>query len=92
MVVGIDDFAAEITLEGGSQWQSIRLSPADFQDVDGMPLPNWNEVKELRLVAAETLRTSGRGARKSRDLGAPWQGPKPEFRDLCWIAEAAANE
>jgi len=92
MVVGIDDFAVEITLEGGSQWQSIRLSPTGFQDVDGTPLPNWNEVKELRLVAAETLRTSGRGARKSRDLGAPWQGPKPEFRDLRWIVEAATNE
>ena len=92
MVVGIDEFAAEIALKGGGQWQSVRLSPTDFQDVEGKSLPNWDEVKELRLGATETLRAKGRGARKSRVLGASWQGPEPEFRNLRWITEVKNNQ
>ena len=92
MVVGIDEFAAEIALQDGGRWQNVRLSPTDFQDVEGKSLPNWDEVGELRLGATETLRASGRGARKSRVLGASWQGPKPEFRNLRWIAEVTNNE
>jgi len=84
MVVGIDGYAAEVVLEGGSRWQSVVLSPADFQDVDGNPLPGWENTKELRLGATETLRASGRGPRKSRIIGGSWQGSKPDFRNLRW--------
>jgi hypothetical protein len=92
MAVGIDEFAAEIAIEGGRQWQSIRLSPTDFRDVEGESLPNWDDVKELRLGAKETLRAKGRGARKSRVFGATWQGPEPEFRNLRWISEENMNQ
>jgi len=91
MVVGIDGFAAEIAIEGGSQWQNVRLSPAEFRNLDGMSLPNWYEVKELRLGPTETLRANGRGGTESRVLGASWQGPQPEFRNLRWISEVTTN-
>jgi cephalosporin-C deacetylase-like acetyl esterase len=92
MVVGMDEFAAEISLKGGNQWQSVSLSPSDFQDAEGGSLAGWGGVKELRLGAAETLRASGRGARKSRAFGASWQGTEPEFCNLRWIGQAKANE
>jgi len=91
IVVGIDTFATEIALKGGDQWQSVSLSPSDFQNVDGEPLPDWGSAKELRLAAAEALRTGGRGARKSRAFGAVWQGPAPEFRNLRWMDGAKIN-
>jgi len=91
MVVGIDEFAAEIALRGGQQWQSVRLPPTGFQDVEGKSLPNWHDVRQLRLGAKETLRAKGRGVTKSRVLGASWQGPEPEFRNLRWISGAKTN-
>ena len=72
--------------------RDIRLSPTDFRDVEGDSLPIWDDVKELRLGAKETLRAKGRGARKSRVLGATWQGPEPEFRNLRWISGAKINQ
>jgi hypothetical protein len=88
LVVGLDNFAAEIPLKGGTKWQKIVLSPADFCDASGKLLPGWVGVKELRLGAKETLRAKDGGAEKKLDLGAEWQGAKPEFRDLRWIARA----
>ena len=87
MVVGIDGFAAGIVLGGGDQWQSVTLSPSDFQDVDGNPLRGWKDAKELRIGATETLRAKGRGATKPRVLGASWQGPRPEFLKLRWVTD-----
>lgn len=49
MAVGIDEFAAEIVLEGGSKWQRARLSPTDFQNVEGRPLPDWLDPKTMLL-------------------------------------------
>ena len=92
IVVGIDEFAAEIELEGSDQWQSITLSPSDFQNVDGESLPDWRSAKELRLAAAEALRASGRGARKSRAFGAIWRGSEPEFRNLRWMGGTTINQ
>lgn len=85
IVVGLDEFAAEIALKGGDQWQSVSLSPSDFENVDGESLPDWDNVKELRLGATETLRAKVRGVTKSRVFGAIWQGPEPEFRNLRWM-------
>ncbi len=85
MVVGIGDFAAEVQLDGGPQWQQILLLPTDFGDATGQSLLDWDAARELRLGPEETLR-SGRGAeRKTLHLGASYQGPPPEFRELCWV-------
>ena len=88
LVVGLDNFAAEIRLNGGTKWQKIILSPADFHDATGKPLSNWTGIKELRLGAKETLRSKDGGTEQKLDLGAGWQGARPEFRDLRWLAGA----
>jgi len=92
MVIGIDGYAAEIVLKGDDQWQSVTLSPTEFQDVEGNPLPGWDNAKELRIGAMETLRAKGRGATKSRVSGASWQGSKPDFRNLRWITDTKIIE
>jgi len=92
MVVGLDGFAAEVALEGGGQWQIITLSPSEFQDVEGNPLAGWENIKELRIGATETLRASGRGPRKSRVIGGIWQGPKPNFRNLRWECDESVQD
>lgn len=91
-MIGIDGYAAEIVLNGDDQWQSVSLSPTEFQDVEGNPLPGWDNAKELRIGAMETLRAKERGATKSRVLGASWQGPKPDFRNLGWITDTKIIE
>lgn len=83
LVVGIDRYAAEIQLAGGSRWQSIVLSPADFHNAAGEVLLEWNGIKELRLGDQETLKEKD----QKLDVGARWQGDKPAFRSLRWIAE-----
>ncbi|MGY8653616.1 MAG: dienelactone hydrolase family protein [Verrucomicrobiia bacterium] len=86
MVIGVDGFANQIILIGDNAWQEIMLTPADFKDAEGRSLANWDGSMELRLLAAETLRSNRRGAdRKSRKLGGPWQGAKPAFQNLRWI-------
>jgi len=37
------------------------------------------------LGPQETLRGKNDGKEKSVTLGASWQGPKPEFRNLRWV-------
>lgn len=84
LVVGIDEFAAEVELEGGPQWQDVLLAPTDFHDVSGRSSLDWAHARELRLGPRETLR-SGQGAElKTLHLGADWKGPDPQFRDLRW--------
>jgi len=85
LVVGIDTFAAEVSLAGGGKWQSIVLEPSDFKDVTGTVLTGWEGIRELRLGPSETLRKRVDGKMKSLQLGAAWQGPNPEFRKLRWI-------
>lgn len=92
MVVGIDGFAAEVAIKGGDQWQSITLTPAEFQNVEGDSLPGWEDVKELRIGAMETLRAKGKGPRKSRVIGGSWQGPKPNFRNLRWACDESGQD
>jgi hypothetical protein len=85
LVLGIDEFAAEIRLAGGPEWEDVLLVPTDFHDARGRPSLDWAHARELRLAPRETLR-SGQGA-ESRELhlGADWKGPDPEFRDLRWV-------
>ena len=85
LVIGIDSYAAEVALSGGSDWQPIVLSRADFKDAAGVTLANWEGIRELRLVATDTLRQKVGGKNKSLGLGAAWKGPNPEFRNLRWI-------
>jgi len=92
MVVGINGFAAEVATKGGDHWQSIILTPIEFQDVEGNSLLGWEHAKELRIGATETLRAKGRGARKSRVLGANWQGPKPNLRNLRWACDESGQD
>ena len=89
LVVGIDQYATEIQLNGGSEWQSIVLSAQDFHNVTGESLLGWQGIKELRLGSQETLRPKRGNPNKPVTLGAAWQGPKPEFRKLRWIFEKA---
>ena len=84
LVFGLDSYAAEVQLKGGAGWQSVMLSPTEFRNAAGVALPAWKGIRELRLGAKETLRANDRGKENKLILGAEWQGPKPEFRNLRW--------
>jgi pimeloyl-ACP methyl ester carboxylesterase len=85
MVVGIDEYAAEVNIKGDSQWQEVALFPVDFQDPEGASFLDWSGVRELRLGAKETLRSGHGPNRKVKVVGAPWKGAAPEFRNLRWV-------
>ena len=85
LVVGIDGFAKEIQLKGGSDWQSIVLSAKDFQNALGEKLPDWTEIKEFKLSANESLKQNAEGQIEKTYLGAEWKGEKPKFRNLQWF-------
>lgn len=86
LVIGLDQHAAELAVDGGSRWQTITLSPSDFKDADEVCLDTWKDLKELRLLAAEQLRSAGRKNRSTRQVGANWKGAPPSFRNLRWIS------
>lgn len=88
MVIGIDQYAAEIQLSGNSKWQPVILSPADFHNAGGGTLHNWNGLKELRLGPQETLNEKAGEGSKTLILGAEWQGKDPKFRNLRWVTES----
>lgn len=83
LVIGLDDYAVEIDLKGGSEWQKISLNPADFKNASGSQLANFTNLKELRLGHQETQRD--RKKNLNLKLGAQWKGPKPQFRSLKWV-------
>jgi len=87
LVIGIDRYAAEVELSGGSDWQKITLSAADFKDAATNAMSAWAGIKELRLAPAEHLRVQKRGDKTTRPVGAHWKGKPPEFRNLRWIGE-----
>lgn len=87
LVVGLDGYAAEVQLNGGCDWQNIILSPGDFKNMPGDVMTSWEGLKELRLGAEDTLKKRVGEENKSRKVGAPWTGPKPEFRRLSWIVK-----
>ena len=86
LVVKVDDYAAELTLTGGSAWEPIELAAGDFKNVDGQALTSFEGIKELCLSPQESLRGK---AGKVLQLGAPWQGADPVFNDLHWVAGQA---
>ena len=87
MVIGIDQYASEVPLEGGSGWQRFVLSPKDFQDAVGNTMSDWDDIRELRLGAQEILRGKADGENIKLQLGADWKGKKPQLRNLRWITE-----
>jgi len=87
LVVGIDQYATEVQLLGRVQWQQIVLSTQNFISTTGDTLPDWKDIKELRLDSQETLRAKRGDTAKPLTLGAAWKGTKPECRNLCWITE-----
>jgi len=93
LVVGLDDWAAEVRLAGGAAWQPVLLAPGDFRNAAGTPRTDWKGLRELRLVDRENLAPRQRGAKGvGRMIGAPWKSPAPEFRHLRWEGgEAAGN-
>jgi dienelactone hydrolase len=87
LVVGIDGYAAEVELSGGSEWQTVVLSSSDFKDAAGNALPGWEGIRELRLVATEHLKARDRADKTTRRVGARWSGEPPAFRNLRWTAD-----
>jgi len=83
LVAGIDAYAAEVQLNGGTAWQTITLAPSEFRDARGDELKSFDGIKELRLLDQETLRARQPDA--TRKVGTRWKGAAPEFRKLKWI-------
>lgn len=83
LVIGVDSYASVISLAGSENWQSFTLAPSDFSDARDETLKSFTGIMELRLTAQETLRARRPDAR--RTVGARWDGPAPEFRDLKWV-------
>ena len=80
LAVGLDSSAAEVILQGGSDWQPVVLEPAKFLNAANEPLKDWSNAKELRLGAKETL-----GGKTNKEVGGHWQGSPPQFRNLRWV-------
>ena len=85
MVIGLDQTAGEIDLHGGPDWQVVTLSAADFQSGAGTARSDWNGIKQVRLLAKDRLTEKVDGKDQVRELGAPWIGTPPQFRNLQWV-------
>ncbi len=86
LVLGLDDAAVAVKLDGRNQWQTVRLSPEDFQRADGSVRSDWRGIKELRLGQFEQLRAVA-GEEPLELGGKHWNGPAPAFRNLRWETE-----
>jgi hypothetical protein len=85
LIVGLDAFAAEVSLTGGAAWQSITLDAGDFRDASGTARSDWSDIKELRLAATDRLTSTKDGKESVVQLGAAWKGSHPKFRNLRWV-------
>ncbi|MDP4610147.1 MAG: acetylxylan esterase [Opitutales bacterium] len=81
LVIRLDDYAAEVILEGGSGWEAIELTAKDFTNGNGEPLESFEGIKELELSPKESLKGSGD---VRRTIGANWNGADPAFKNLSW--------
>ena len=71
-----------VPLQGGEDWQSIRLSPADFLTPDShQPLESWQQLDLLGLRAFYQQRGSDKMFGPNR-----WKRPQPGFRSHRWAA------
>lgn len=85
LVVGLDNYAAEMDLAGGAGWQTLVLSASDFKDASGGAMTGWAGIRSLRLAAKDRLASKKDGKEQVLQLGAAWQGPDPKFRNLRWV-------
>jgi len=84
-IVGMDAFAAEMNLTGGTAWQAINLTASDFKDASGTVMSDWSKIRVLRLTATDRLVSRKDGKESVLQLGAAWKGPHPKFRNLRWV-------
>ena len=85
LVIGIDQWGAEVSLHGGLEWQHVSLSLSDLSDASGKSPKDWKGIKELRLGSQERLTAKVDGKDEVRVLGGPWKGEAPLFTNLCWV-------
>lgn len=83
MVIGLDDSAAEVSLKGGSEWQTISLKVSDFLNAEDESRENWEGLMELRFMPTERLRSTAKEG-KPKLMGGQWNGPEPRFQNLRW--------
>lgn len=88
LVVLLDEYAAEIQLTGGEQWQSIELAPQDFRNAEHDALTDWTNIKLLKLSPAEHLKPKRGATTAPRLVGKHWIGDSPQFRNLRWQVAA----
>jgi pimeloyl-ACP methyl ester carboxylesterase len=91
LVVQLDKYAVQAELKGRGEWQTVSFAATDFHDVTGAMLAEWHLFEELVLADAVTLEAEKNGRKESVSLGAVWQGPAPEFRNLRWLQIPAAK-
>ena len=87
LVIGLDDHAAEVSLKGGPDWQTVILAAGDFSNGDNAKLAGWEGIRELRLGSRETLKPKKDNKAKATVMGGEWKGAAPEFRNLKWVTD-----
>lgn len=84
LIVKLDDFVAEVSLDGGPQSQTVVLSPSDFHNFSGSSRSDWDGIRQLKLSPTERL-LPGRGESGApKVLGGQWHGDPPKFGNLRW--------
>ena len=91
LVVLIDGHAAEVSLSGGEQWQTVTFEPADFKNYDNEGLADFVGVRQLKLSPAERLRPKRGNKGPGRIVGRNWRGADPVFRNLRWESSDASQ-
>ena len=84
LLVKLDISIAEVKLDGGPDWQKIRLSPSDFESSNNPPRKDFSDLKTLSFLDKDRIRVKGQKNRKV--IGQPWTGQPPSFRNLRWTA------
>ena len=87
LVIVIDEYASIVKLTGGSEWQTVQLSPSDFRSYSDTPLTGWQGVRRLTLSSGEFLKPGRGESGERRRIGSSWNGQPPEFRTLQWVTD-----
>lgn len=80
LVVGIDDYAVEVPLDGGYAREVITLSAIDFKNAVGESMSSFAGIKELRLLESDRLRVD----KQTVNYGGKWKGSDPIFANMHW--------
>jgi hypothetical protein len=84
LVILIDEYAAEVPLSGGDQWQTVALEPQEVCNADGDPLGGWQNIRRLKLTPTEHLKPKRGSEGSPKRIGKSWSGSEPRFRNLRW--------